>query len=234
MSFARFVVLAAAVLAPVCHADVIIEDFGNGNLSNYTCVGCPDTTASVAAQYAYNGATYGLGLNGSAWYYRDDAPVQLSQGDSFYVWVNTGPADDGRDYFGFGASSSGALSAVLAPNTDQFIIQDNSNYGFTDIADVTQTYTADTWYEIVVDWGVGGNITADLYASDGTTLLNTASAVDNSIVSGGLAFRAFGSSGASSFDTVTLVTTVPEPSSILELCSGLGMIVMIARRRFTV
>ena len=66
---------------------------------------------------------------------------------------------------------------------------------------VSQAWLTNHWYLVQVTWGVGGSITARLFDSDGVTLLNAVSAVDNSIVSGGLAFRGFGPTF--NVDTVT-------------------------------
>jgi hypothetical protein len=109
---------------------------------------------------------------------------------------------DGRAYFGFGASATGTLSLVLAPNTQQFIIQDNSGYGFLNLAATNQIYQANHWYRLEVAWGTDNSITGRLYDSDGKTLLNAvqSSAVD--IKSGGIAFR--GTWDPKYFDTVTV------------------------------
>jgi hypothetical protein len=57
---------------------------------------------------------------------------------------------------------------------------------------VPQTWVANKWYRFEIAWGVGGDITGRLFDSDGETLLNTVTATDTTITSGGLAFRAFG------------------------------------------
>jgi hypothetical protein len=57
---------------------------------------------------------------------------------------------------------------------------------------VPQTYIANRWYKVIVEWTVGGLIDVYLYDSDGSTLLNTISATDNTWNSGGIGFRGFG------------------------------------------
>jgi hypothetical protein len=57
-----------------------------------------------------------------------------------------------------------------------------------------------------VAWAVGGAITARLYDSNGTSLLNTVQATDNNITSGGIAFRAI--SDDKYFDTITMTAGV--------------------------
>ena len=56
---------------------------------------------------------------------------------------------------------------------------------------VPQTLIANRWYKMVVEWNVGGLIVAYLYDSDGSTLLNTVLATDNTWTSGGIGFRGF-------------------------------------------
>jgi len=91
---------------------------------------------------------------------------------------------------------------VLAPNSGQLIIQDNSGYGFFDLAAVGQAYQTNHWYFIQVAWGTNGTITGRLYNSDGQTLLNTVQATATDISAGGIAFRAIGHDKY--FDTVTV------------------------------
>ena len=226
--------VAGVCAIPNCFGDTIIEGFENGNLSNYTAhaaFGGGQTTAAVASTYAHDGS-YGLGLDGDDWYVRNDSTVQLAQGERFSAWIHT-PVAAGREYFGFGASPTSTYDVFLGSNTNQFGIQDAtySTASFTDLSDVNQTYSNSTWYKVVINWGAGGTITAQLFASNGTTLLNTVSANDNTITSGGIAFRGF-DSGPGAFDTVTLVTTTPEPSTVtLLLIAGVVLGVACARDR---
>src|SRR5262249_33086178 len=145
------------------------------------------------------------------WLVRTDAGAQVHQGETISAWVQFASFVDGRAYVGFGASGGGTLSVVLAPNTGQFIIQDNSGYNFFNIAAVSQSYVPNHWYRVEVTWGSGGAITARLYDSNGTTLLRTVQATDNNISAGGIAFRA--TVDDKYFDTVT-VTQNGGPQSV--------------------
>jgi hypothetical protein len=199
-------------------AATIIEDFEIGKLINYTAFpafGGGNFVAAVTPLAAHDGI-FGLRLDGDNWYVRNAGGPTLSQGDNFFLWERMSPPT-GREYFAFGSSATQpGYSVVLAPNTHEFLIQRNAGFDkFGDLAAVPQTYLADTWYRVDVDWDVGGLITAKLFASDGVTLLNTVSATDNAVTSGGFGFRGFGGNG--DFDTVTLV---PEPSTVVLL--GLG------------
>ncbi len=171
-------------------APVQLQNFDDGLLTGYTFRG--PNKASVTAAAAHDGP-FGLQLETfTEWMWRDDSAVAVQQGDTISAWVQAAGAPTGRIYVGFGASAAGTLSMVLGGNTGTLILQRNDNFGFTDIGSVPQTWVANKWYRFEVVWGVGGSITGRLFDSDGETLLNTVTATDTTITSGGLAFRAFG------------------------------------------
>jgi hypothetical protein len=216
---------------------VVIEGFESGNLALYTVVSSSAFTVNTTAAHDGNYGLFGTGAGPDPygdWIYRADAAVTLQQGDSFSAWlrrtnVDVGIGAGGRSYLGFGASATGTYSVVLAPNTGELIIQKNMNYSFLDLNAVSQSYIADHWYKLAIDWGVGGLITANLYDSDGVTLLNSVSTTDNTITSGGIAFRGF--AGDYYFDTYERVSAAPLPGSMLLLSSGLVGL-MGLRRKF--
>jgi subtilisin family serine protease len=179
----------------------VIESFDSGGaaLDGYTLVG-GTVDARITSAAAHAG---GLGLENrtsSGWLYRDDAAVHLDRGDSVSVWVRSDGNPTGRAYFGFGASAAGTLSLVMAPNSGQFMLQQNVDYGFADLAVTPFAWQADHWYRMEASWGAAGDITGRLYDSDGSTLLATLSGNDDQFTSGGIAFRAFGST--KHFDSV--------------------------------
>jgi hypothetical protein len=177
----------------------VIENFESSDTWNV--VGGSTLTAYLSTRAAHDG-TYGLDdYNGSDWIYRNDTGAQLKAGDTVSVWLKFAGSADGRAYFGFGAGSGGTLSLVAAPNTGQLILQKNINYGFTNLASVSQTFAANHWYRLEVDWGTSGKIVGKLFDSDGTTLLRSVTATTTAITSGGIAFRAIGHDKY--WDTVT-------------------------------
>ncbi len=184
----------------------IIEDFETSHVWNLVGGGFFGATAGYSTFLAHDGIRSLDDWDGPDWIYRSDAAAQVRAGDTVSVWLRMDGSADGRAYFGFGASSAGTLSLVAAPNTGQLIIQSNLGYGFTDLAAVPQTYVANTWYRLEVNWGTSGKIVGKLYASDGTTLINQVTATTTAITSGGIAFRARGSDKF--FDTVTLTPGV--------------------------
>jgi hypothetical protein len=187
----------------VAAGGTLLEGFETSDLWNVVGNGL---TAYRSTAAAHDG-TYGLDMyNGSDWIYRSDSAAQVKAGDTISVWLKFSGSADGRAYFAFGSSASGTLSLVAAPNTGQLILQNNAGYGFTDMADVNQTYQANQWYRLEVDWSTSGAIIGKLFASNGTTLLNTVSASTTTIMSGGFGFRAIGSDKY--FDTVTVTRGV--------------------------
>jgi hypothetical protein len=156
------------------------------------------------------------------WINRTDSQVMHQQGDVLdtWVWLGSTPSAGGvgRLYFGFGANaidepgrlnSGGTLSFVIAPNTNQLILQQNNSFshpgvpgGAVTLASVTQSLQLDQWYYAVVWWYTDNVVAAALYQSD-TTLVNYVVGVANltvvpeggsttPVTEGGLAFRSFG------------------------------------------
>ncbi|HEY5315136.1 MAG TPA: ELWxxDGT repeat protein, partial [Pirellulales bacterium] len=180
----------------------LLEGFESNSLAAYTPLIPAADSATLVSTAAHDGQ---LGLSTGAdteWIYRADPAAQVEQGATLSVWVRFDGSATGRAYFGFGASAAGTLSLVVGGNTDQLLLQDNTGYGFITLAAVSQTFQAGTFYRLQVNWGVGGTIVGQLYASDGTTLLNSLTATDNAITSGGIAFRGFGNNF--DFDSVTV------------------------------
>jgi hypothetical protein len=177
----------------------VIEPFNPGESFN---IAGGRRINAVLGTYAAHDGTYGLDqYNGNQWIYRTDSSVQVKAGDTITVWLQFAGSADGRAYFGFGASSRGTLSLVAAPNTGQLILQNNSGFGFTDLASINQSYQANHWYKLEVDWSTTGAIVGKLLDSDGVTVLGTVSTTVSGITSGGIAFRATGSDKY--WDTVT-------------------------------
>ena len=102
----------------------------------------------------------------------------------------------------------------------KFQLQRNPGYGFVHIGSSTQSWQANKWYRIEVMWMQTGEILARLYDSDGVTLLNTVSAFDSTVASGGIAFRAFG--GAKFFDSVKIIAATAGTSTISEVAAASG------------
>ena len=167
----------------------------------YTSVAGP--TSAVPVTVAAHDGTYGLDMSGgNGWVYRNDAAAQVKQGDTLSVWLKFAGLPSGRAYFAFGATQAGALSLVAAPNSNQLMLQSNLGFGFANLATISQSYQANYWYRLEVDWSTSGAIVGKLFKSDGVTQLNSVTATATAITSGGFGFRYTGGFNAY-FDTVT-------------------------------
>ena len=202
-----------------------IEDFESKSLALYKCPK-GENNFTIKSTAAHDGANGLIGSGspqsgeplGGKWIYRDDAAALTKQGDRLSVWtkrsnVNPGPTPTpdvaGGTNIGFGCSAERcyfvAVTCQTTHQTCEFRVSkvlDLSNAPATSIAlnAVPQTYIAHRWYKVIVEWNVGGLIVAYLYDSDGSTLLNTVSATDNTWTSGGIGLRGFGP-GDYYFDT---------------------------------
>ena len=144
--------------------------------------------------YKHDG-TYSL--KDPEWIYETKITVG-KKGEKLSVWVF--PTSSGRTYMGFLAKSSGAWSLVLAPNTKNIIIQQNSGWGYKDKATASVSYTYKKWYKLEVEFLDGiSKIKGTLYNSDGKTVIKSIPSYDLSTPSapitttvGGIAIRGFG------------------------------------------
>lgn len=201
----------------------VIENFSGGDLSAYQAVLRTYPVAEVALGAGHDGSNALIKHDGWDWVARADDAVQVGQGETLSVWTDLANVADGRAYFGFGTtpprfndrlSTGGTLSLVLAPNTNEFLLELNQGFKHQTLAAVPQTYQADQWYRLEVAWGTDGGLTGRLYDSDGISLLNTVTASNTQIVGGGISFRAFGNDKY--FDTVTVDSgSSPTPHSQL-------------------
>lgn len=200
--------LAGATSAPFNVTDtlVVLENFESGTLTGYTTVGATNPTAVVAAVAAHDGS-FGLrDRAGADWIYRNDSAARVQAGDTVYVWLKLATLADGKAWFGFGATSGGTLSLVVSAGTKQLILQKNVAYGAANMATVSQTFLANHWYKLEVDWNPSGKIVGKLLDSDGVTLLKSVTATTKVITSGGFAFKATGHDKY--WDTVTVARGV--------------------------
>ncbi|MEN6308527.1 MAG: S8 family serine peptidase [Anaerohalosphaeraceae bacterium] len=169
----------------------IIENFEDQTLTEYLSPLNNFNGFSILPAAAHDGL-FGLQAYNTGWIYRNDyLPVYVKQGNLISVWVRSEGQPTGRAYFGFGATATGTLSVAMAANTSQLLLQRNSGYNYETLGEETQQWLPNHWYRIEINWMQGGEITVDLYDSDGVTLLNSVTGNDTTITSGGIAFRAF-------------------------------------------
>ena len=194
----------------------------------YALFGATKPTASTSTLAAHDGS-YGLLMtSASDWMYRGDSSGYVQAGDTMSVWMDFPILADGRAYLTFGSSSTGTLSLVAAPNTNQFVLQNNSGWGFVNLAAAPQTWLTNHWYRLEVDWWTNGTIVGQLFDSNGTTQLNSVTGSTTAITSGGIGFRAI--SGSVYWDTLQ-VTPGANQSASGGTASPAASSAIAARRR---
>ncbi len=190
-------------------------DSGSASLKAYSVIGARTATATVSTAAKHDGS-YGLAdTSGTDWIYKNPAPALVKAGDTLSVWLQFATSASGTASFGFGSSASGTLALVASASTKQLLLQQvnftrNATQGgtITQLAAVSQTFLANHWYRLEVDWSTTGSLIGKIYDSNGTTLLGTVTySTPTSIKSGGIAFRATGT-GTKYWDTVTDIANV--------------------------
>ena len=218
-----FAVLAAAgtmaVSAPAMAQ--FFEGFEHGDwLGNYTHLASstvPNTIEPAAARSGALGAT----LDSNGWWSNSNPGATISDGTSYEYYFRA--AASARAYIGFtdDAAGTNAYTVVASANTSALIIQQNTGFGFSDLASTPVTWSATEFYRVAVTYS-GGIITAEAFDEGGGSLGSTMA--DTGYAGGGtLLVRGF--SGVHVDD----ITIIPAPASLALL--GLGGLAATRRRR---
>jgi hypothetical protein len=196
-------------------AGSLIEGFESGTWPHSPWITAGSTVGALT-NLAHDGSH---ALTDPDWMYRTD--VSIGNGvNSLSWWVRPG---GGRAYLGFAATSSGCWSIIAAPNTAQFLLDQNPGYNtYNVISSANQAWQAGAWYLVTVQFNSPSNITCYLYASDGVTLLNSISYASSTSLVGGIAMRSF---AGFCVDTITsgsaLGGTVPiSPTNTTSFVNG--------------
>lgn len=95
-------------------------------------------------------------------------------------------------YLGFGQNSVGMLygfNLVLAPERNSFDFRKSADYTYPNLKTNSQTYQLNVWYRAEVVFNTTTNVTGNLYAANGTTLLNSITVEIPELSPGGISFR---------------------------------------------
>lgn len=98
-------------------------------------------------------------------------------------------------YLGFGIKhdnnqqQSIGYFLCVAPEQKTFDFRKSPDYTYPRLKSVSQTYKMHTWYKVELSFETQTKVTGRLYASDGTTLLNTLTHQIPDLAPGGIFFR---------------------------------------------
>lgn len=222
---------AVSLVAVIGQAQAnVVESFSNGQLST---AGWSQGIGADASLYLTTPApdgSYGIALSEGVWSINTSIPFLA--GETLSAWINPGPSGTdnvARLYIGFDAGVNGAYSFVAASEARGSLgFQDNNAYatpGFTN--SVAQTYL-DQWYLLTISLSNdGSSATANIYDTDGTSLLNTLTQTGLSATDTGIALRGIGGVAITSL----AVTAVPLPAMMWLFVPISGLLLMSKRRR---
>ncbi len=209
-SIATRCLLVLALLGSSAAAQVV-EDFEHGNEGLYLPMNAGIDTLDLVAAAAHDGgfgAQFG-NSGGPAW--RGHLGLVTAPGNTYDCFVRLrGSSTVGRTYVGYGASATGCVCAVIAPNTSQLMLLDSSGWGFVTLAAVPFTYASNTWYVLRFEWAANGSATVHLLdETRTTTLASTPTVATNFVTPGGIAMRGFTTTAGTIFHDVDTIEIAP-------------------------
>jgi hypothetical protein len=159
----------------------------SGDLSDFGVVNTPTQELNYALEGQStdsSNAGHVTSLNGLSYY--------PSQGNTFRFWCRTNSDTDTLRSTGFGVQGTGdtpdAYFVDFNRGSGSFALVVRDAGSVSTVGSASQSWSNDTWYEVEVDWGAGGTITATLFDDSGSQL-NQVSGSDSSHTNGGIMFR---------------------------------------------
>ena len=234
LQFAAKLTLAIAGVTALGAAQAtVVEPFTGGQLSAPGWSQGIGADASIYLTTAAPDGSYGIALSEGQWSY--NTSISFAAGQTLSAWINPGPgpatpgfdyAQGGRLYVGFDAGAAGAFSFVAASDDGKLGFQNNAGYASDAYVNSTDVTYGDQWYLLTVGLSNDGHTaTANLFGTDGTTLISSLTETGLTLNATGIALR--GTGGAA----VTSIGVVPEPASYALALVGLGLVGAVARRR---
>lgn len=175
----------------------IIDSFEDGALNEYDGETSAYTVSSVPnAADGQNVIRFtDTSTNYREIYSTSGLPIYPSQGDVIHYNVrsnvSTGSPENVYSHLQFGYQDTNNLYKTEIQHAEEkwtlYIRQGGAYYKLDGDNTISGGLSADTWYQVEIDWGADGNITARLY--DGSTLKSTLTGVDNNFTSGGISLR---------------------------------------------
>ncbi|MFG0284847.1 MAG: hypothetical protein ACF8R7_10540 [Phycisphaerales bacterium JB039] len=195
----RAATATCALMAGQAATAQIIESF-EGSIAGYVPHAGTDLFEQdpVSARHGPLGGRFGS--TAGVFCYNDG--VTTEAGRTYRTWVRQ--HGSGRAYFGVNASGAGAFSVVLATNSQQLMLQDNSGWGFKEYNHTKVAVDTGEWYQLEIEWGASGVMVGRVYNEGGTLLAETPPHESGLTGAGGVAFRGLGSAGVD-FDAARIV-----------------------------
>lgn len=148
-----------------------------------------DTVCLKTKGSAHTG-NYGLYCQRGEYFIKMNQQIGMP-GEAISWWVRF--QNKTNAYCGFGIDSINELGYFLcvSPAGNSFGITRHPINSYYGLKPVTQKYKMNTWYRIELVFNTTTNITGNLYASNGTKLLNTINLEIPNLLRGGISFRGY-------------------------------------------
>ncbi|PSQ46129.1 hypothetical protein BRD15_10130 [Halobacteriales archaeon SW_6_65_15] len=183
----------------------VIDDFADGDISEYDHDPDFDGEASVVSSPTYNGS-HSLEINSenAELISTSGLDVYPSAGDTFSFWVRpSGGANNINVSWGVQGHDDRYYAKLKPERGSFYLFTYKGGSGSSQDSAGNLSLSQGEWYEVEIDWADGGSQIATLYNPDGTQLAQL-SMSDSTWSSGGIGFDAYLSSGESAhFDYVT-------------------------------
>lgn len=167
----------------------IIEDFEKDSAWHWKPWEFVGNGASVKSKASAHSGMFGLYCQNYSFLKRYDLQIGLP-GQVISCWFRIHGKTNA--YLGFGQSSMGngyGYYLVLSPDRNSFDFRKSADYTYPNLKTISQTYQLNVWYRAEVVFNTTTNITGNLYAANGTTLLNSITVEIPELLPGGIAFR---------------------------------------------
>lgn len=141
--------------------------------------------SSKAKSSAHSGK-FGLNCKSGGYVIRTDKQIGLS-GHVISWWISFQSKARANCGFGLNASEQGYFLCV-DPSTNTLHFAKSPDYTYPLLKVVSQSYKLNFWYRVEITFNTKTNVTGRLYASNGTTLLNSITLEIPDLSQGGIAF----------------------------------------------
>lgn len=189
----------------------VIDDFEDGDLSEYEFENGNKSSAKITSTTTYRGDR-ALALSGEHYHLNSTSGLRNypRAGDVFSAWIQGSSDIDGSLVLLYGVQDfENRYYAYVDIANGVLRIRKKENGSITTLAEQTGLgLSTQTWYEVEVDWGTDGTHTVSLYDTGGSQLGQVSISNETTWTNGGIGYNAHTSNGATGyFDHVTVSRT---------------------------